>query len=564
MTKTIDSIDASSNMQNCWISTPNALASTECLCLGTGRFLRSVLVPAFVEFGPVALIQTRGTSFISYMRENGGSGGKYPVDTVLESGEVRTDEYACAAAFSFGTPSCKEAFYAALPNVTSISMIGVGVTEAGLASAQTQVMKDLFELLQMVRTLLLAKQLQEPKTPKQRISVINTDNIPENGSLLLKHMMSLANQLDPTMVDFLQRRIVFHNTMVDRITSHRLGPNGEKVPRAEPIPDKALVILDESNDLPLQFLDMKHLGVVVRTQAHQLRADISLKLRVANGTHTAIAHLLALLKQTMTTCLSAQDSEPQLLVKYLDSLFSSQILPAAVASLSIESSDCQAVYTNWRTRLLHPHFGLSSFFVTQNGAAKGGIRLSPTVLDLMERDIPVNVVMAFAFAVLLRWLTPTKLQSCTSNDKVYTGSFSKSKMFMKGHEDDDDVVEYADKMRYNLSSNWYEFKCACQVQDGDNMRNLSEWLGSLKKSERPDAYYNVVCAYLMASDGGNLATMASKPAFKCFAKTIATLYARMIVEDDLASLLMEMGKLAGNFCEGFATKCESFSPLGDE
>merc|ERR1712238_9654 len=130
--------------------------------------------------------------------------------------------------------------------------------------------------------------------------------------------------------------------MVDRITSQRpttmtMTENGTDtdtdkqqlitVPRAEPIPNKALVIEDVTQQLPSTFSSNRVLqeqyGVVIRSQSQShsktatsaptststsnpptLTTDIALKLRIANGTHTALAHVMALSGLTRTDVLS--------------------------------------------------------------------------------------------------------------------------------------------------------------------------------------------------------------------------------------------------------------------
>ena len=60
------------------------------VCIGTGRFLRAVLVPALHELGcGVVLAQTRGTSFCAHMAEC----TEYEVDTVATDGSVQTTSY---------------------------------------------------------------------------------------------------------------------------------------------------------------------------------------------------------------------------------------------------------------------------------------------------------------------------------------------------------------------------------------------------------------------------------------------------------------------------------------
>lgn len=82
------------------------------LCIGSGRFLRSVLVPALNASGlKTAIFQTRGRTFMDYCeRQRCGEGGdseesvglSYEVDTVEFDGTVRSDTIAFYGAGSLG------------------------------------------------------------------------------------------------------------------------------------------------------------------------------------------------------------------------------------------------------------------------------------------------------------------------------------------------------------------------------------------------------------------------------------------------------------------------------
>jgi len=311
--------------------------------------------------------------------------------------------------------------------------------------------------------------------------------------------------------------------------------------------------LDPNGDLPQAFCILKEHGVVVRTTAEQLQADIALKLRIANGTHTAISHLMALLKLTMTDSLSASDDTAKLLMLSLDSLFEKQIWAAGTpGGLPPQSPEAKAVYDDWRQRLTHPHFGLSTFFITQNGAAKGGIRLGPTVLDLVHLKQPISVAMAFAFAALLRWLTPKEAGG--AKDGKYKGWLQG--MAGRKRKLSDSTAEYADGLSYNLEHGWYEFRCACQVSVGDNApKPLSEWLAEFGEPQQPSAYHDAIRAYLLASDGGNLGAIAQKPELETLVQAVTTLYARMVAGDDMLTLLKEMKDCKGPYKEGMAANC---------
>jgi mannitol-1-phosphate/altronate dehydrogenase len=594
-----------------WLPASNDVP-VDCLCVGTGRFLRAVLVPALTLAGlhPV-LIQTRGRNFLEYMQTH-PSGNSYPVDTVLPSGDILTEDISCYGAFSWGQSDDKQAFYdwfATAVDSSLLRVLGVGVTEAGLASPDTPVMKDLYHFLLLLST------KEQQTSPTHKLCVINTDNVPHNGAVLQKHMETLAHrsedQSSSKLLQFLKEHVVFLDSMVDRITSQRPDSKG-MIPRAEPLPAKALVLLDIHQDLPLSLSKNSIPGVVIRSTPNELETDIALKLRIANGTHTAVAHALALLKCPMTDALSAPGSTTALLLlDYLDALVQHQIVKACDTQLTKEA---QIVYQDWRRRLTHPYFGLSTFFITQNGPAKGGIRLGPTVQDLVATNQPLTVTMAFCFAVLLRWLTPVQqvrtgiyrgwLQGASRGDVEMSSNTSRTTA-NKGVEE-----EYADQLCYNLQEGWYDFRCTCPVYDDDQNeeRNLSDWLGELTAvrrvhvdlpathphkfspgadpyklympakplvnivvpdaitaaaargslagcdytaTQQPAAFQPAVRAYLKSTHGGNLNECPD-----ALVRAVATLYQRMVKGEELLVLLQEMNDCKGVYTQGMATDCQ--------
>lgn len=521
-----------------WSAAPPISTEIDCLCLGTGRFLRSVLVPALIQAGyHPALIQTRGRTMMEYMDLRDDA--SYEVDTVLSDGSVQTDTIACYGVYSLGTTETKEAVYQELlPSMkTTLSILGVGVTEAGMASSDTPVMKHLYQLLNKCRC-------QFHHSEEHKLCVIDMDNVPNNGQVLKHHMVQLAEG-DEEMKQFLVHKVAFLDTMVDRITSQREGSNG-MVPRCEPVPAKALVILDTDHDLPenITRLPSKY-GVLVRFTPRQLQADIALKLRVANGTHTAAAHAMALCKLLKTDVLSNGESG-ELFMAYLDSLFACDILNGAATLYG--KAETEAAYQDWRKRLCHAHFGLSTFFITQNGAAKGGIRLGPTVTSLFQDNRGVSVAMAFAFCAIVKWLTPC--QTTTAKEGVYRGWLEGSSA-KKAAASTTEGEEYADGLRHDLEEGWYEFKCACCI-DGTPISTLLANLIA-KGPQQPHSYASAIRAYLTAPDGGNLS--ASLVGLDVLIPAIATLYARIVAGDGIMSLLNEMNNKEGPYTDGFATDC---------
>lgn len=420
-------------------------------------------------------------------------------------------------------------------------------------------MKDLFELFHLM--CVLEREGKWNSTSNNKICVIDMDNIPNNGQLLEQYMMELAVD-DEEMRTFFRDRVVFCDTMVDRITSQRPNSDG-MVPRCEPTPAKALVICDPNNDLPRSSSSpeksalAEQKGVVVRSSLQELQIDIALKLRIANGTHTAIAHTLALLKHTLTDVLSQLGNA--VFMRYLDAMAEHQIVVAcsSLASTPEKSASMKQLameaWEDWRTRLVHPYFGLSSFFITQNGTAKGGIRWGPTVIDLVSQHqtsiddtAPLQVSTAFAYATLLRWLTPLPQRDVKSGKAgVYVGWLDGTDpMTLSGEFDTNGAVEYADGMSYNLDQGWYEYKCPLQ--------GLVTKLQACYKKQ-PSSCLPAIRDYLTNAQGGNLTDIANSSELDDLAGAISVLYARMLAGDGLMTLLKELDE--AKLGVGFTSPC---------
>ena len=137
-------------------------ATLDCLCIGTGRFLRAVLVPVLTRrhSSTVVLVQPRGRSFLDGMllttsSNNNDKAGTYEMDTVQRDGSVETTHTPVAGVFSWQSAATTAAFYThALPRLAPhLRILGVGVTEAGLASAETPIMQALYQCLTRLQAL---------------------------------------------------------------------------------------------------------------------------------------------------------------------------------------------------------------------------------------------------------------------------------------------------------------------------------------------------------------------------------------------------------------------------
>ena len=116
--------------------------------------------------------------------------------------------------------------------------------------------------------------------------------------------------------------------------------------------------------------------------AGRLHAGPAPKLRIANGTHAAVAHAMALSVLPWTDTLALGPAAVAALMPYLGALIATQILPAAA---EFGAEDACTIWEGLRTRLTQTEFGLStsSSFRTerQRGNPPCGPRSAPAEME---------------------------------------------------------------------------------------------------------------------------------------------------------------------------------------
>jgi hypothetical protein len=263
---------------------------------------------------------------------------------------------------------------------------------------------------------------------------------------------------------YLDSKVNFHNTMVDRLTSHRAG--SKHVPLTEPWPTKTLVIEDLNGALDTKTLSGLP-GFHIRTKPSQLEQDHLLKLSVANATHTAMVYLLALQRcKTTGEVLGFPEIR-----QFLDLLYSKDIEPSLLLR-GITKEEAQQTYNEWIGRVEHQHFGLDNFWVGQNAMLKYGVRLFSTVAANATHnpEYRPSVFMAFATAIILRYLTPAQSESRKeSSTPVFVGEMDPIQDKTPIYSITEKTWVYANGLTSNLSTGKYEF---LDGQDGKTAQVL--------------------------------------------------------------------------------------------
>ncbi|GMF34838.1 unnamed protein product [Phytophthora lilii] len=420
---------------------------------------RAVLVPVFraLDSG-VVVAQTRGASFAASCA---AAKGKYEVDTIDADGHVDTTVFELE-----GVPGA--AGEAAAAEIRGLWRHG------GWAAAEHSSHQGLggvpaarfpghprFGVMTRGARRVEAYACNFVVATDNDLSIINTDNFPNNGD----HIKKLVLELDwvkgndsAAFRAYLDAKVHFHNTMVDRITNHRAGDS--LVPLTEPLPAKAISIEDLSGVLDAGSL-RKLPGVHVRTNKAEIAKDYLLKFSLGNAVNSAMVYLLALSRQRTAN----QFQKFPIISEYLDALFEKDILPALVAG-DVAEEEARKFYVEWLVRMKHPHFGLDNFWVSQNALLRIYVRLLNSVNTNIahNENYRPSKFMAFATAVALRFLTPWQADSKRDAPTIFVGQMDPIQNGAPIFSLTEKTWNYDTGVTANLSTGKYEF------DDGENGR----------------------------------------------------------------------------------------------
>ena len=126
-------------------------------------------------------------------------------------------------------------------------------------------------------------------------TVLCCDNLPENGRLVRGVVLELAGLLDPALAEWIATHGAFPATMVDRIVPATTADDLDRLAAATGYRDEAPVMHEPFRQWVIEddFVDASRpdLGAV----GAQLVGDVTpfehMKLRMLNGTHSALAYL---------------------------------------------------------------------------------------------------------------------------------------------------------------------------------------------------------------------------------------------------------------------------------
>lgn len=231
-------------------------------------------------------------------------------------------------------------------------------------------------------------------------TVLSCDNLPSNGPLLRGLVARFARARDPDLAAWIEARVPFPATMVDRITPATTGADIARLAAAAGYRDPACVQHEPFRQWVIEenFVD----GARPRWEAggaqfvRDVAAHETMKLRCLNGTHSALAYL-GYLAGFETIAETVADPA---FGGLLDRLWREEIVPTVPRP---EGEDLAAYTAALRARYANPAIRHRTWQIAMDGSQKLPQRLLGIVADALAagRAVPG---LALAVAGWMRYV----------------------------------------------------------------------------------------------------------------------------------------------------------------
>ena len=231
------------------------------------------------------------------------------------------------------------------------------------------------------------------------ITLLSCDNLPANGTTLRGLVLAFAEHVDPTLRDWIATHCSFPNSTVDRIVPRTTDADREHVSAHLGLQDAWPVIGEPFLEWVVEdhFVNDRPAWNEggARFVAHAEPFE-RLKLRMVNGSHSALAYLGAMAGWRTVDRAIANPA----LRRYLDALLRDEIAPTLPALHGIDLNDYRARLLQ---RFANPALQHETAQIAMDGSQKLPQRLLGTVRDRLAAGAPIDG-LALAVAAWIHYL----------------------------------------------------------------------------------------------------------------------------------------------------------------
>jgi fructuronate reductase len=236
-------------------------------------------------------------------------------------------------------------------------------------------------------------------THKQPLTLLSLDNLPSNGHVLSTLVLSFADKLDPEFAQWIKSACTFPNSMVDRIVPKTTESDRSDIALALGLDDAWPVVAETFCQWVLEdrFASERPAWELGGARFVESAAEWeTLKLRMVNGTHSAIAYLGALAGwQTVD-----QAMKQPALVHFLEALMREEIEPTLPG---LPGFDLRAYRQSLLARFTNVALAHRTQQIAMDGSQKIPQRWLNTIKELQTQKKPY-ARLALGLAAWIQYL----------------------------------------------------------------------------------------------------------------------------------------------------------------
>ncbi len=236
------------------------------------------------------------------------------------------------------------------------------------------------------------------------LTVMSCDNIHDNGSAAQRAILGFAQLQDDVLASWIERNVSFPSSLVDRITPRPDGALSSMLAAKYGVADRAPVqaeaftqwILDDDFCQGRPPLEDAGVQMVTDVEPYKL-----VKMRLLNGTHTAMAYLGYLAGYRTTAEMVADPT----MRKFLESMMREEIAPVLSPPRGMDVAD---YIDTVLSRLANHHVADTIDRLCGRGSTKVPSYVLPTLLEARRQNLPTPR-LTLAVSAWLRYLRGTDL-----------------------------------------------------------------------------------------------------------------------------------------------------------
>ena len=290
----------------------------------------------------------------------------------------------------------------------TIRIVSLTVTEKGychdpatgrLNPDHPDILHDLENPLPVSAPGFLVRALQRRRAAGQLpFTVLTCDNLPGNGVLVRGIVLDFARQLDPALADWIETEGRFPSTMVDRITPATKPEDIDRLAAATGVLDEAPVLHEPFRQWVVEDDFVTGYGENARpdlaVSGVEMVRDVTpyenMKLRMLNGTHSALAYLGYLAGHET---ISETVADP-VFATFVNRLWREEIMPSFTPPAGIDLGEyAKALFE----RYANPAIRHRTWQIAMDGSQKLPQRILGTIADDLKTGRPCpGLILAVA------------------------------------------------------------------------------------------------------------------------------------------------------------------------